>query len=197
MPPRLVAIAGPLAGQTFALGAAALTLGRDRGCAVHLRDLAVSRQHCLVEAADGRFRLRDLESRHGTFVNGVPVRERALEEGDLITLGASAFLFQTADESSGTGAPVVLTDGDYIAESTVHLAAEDARYLKATADAAAQAQSARTARDLQALLRIGNALHALRAAAPRSRPFAEQLSGKMLLLAREGRPFHETLDQKP
>ena len=76
MNPRLIAASGPLAGQTFTLGTERLTLGRDHGNMVHLRDLAASRQHCVLEAEDESFRLRDLDSRQGTFVNGVPIVEQ-------------------------------------------------------------------------------------------------------------------------
>ena len=65
---------------------------------MHLRDLAVSRHHCVLEADDGGFRLRDLDSRHGTFVNGMPVRERELADGDRITLGESQLLLLFLDE---------------------------------------------------------------------------------------------------
>ena len=165
MSPRLAAIAGPLAGQTFLLGSQTLTVGRDRASTVHLRDLAVSRQHCVVEPEDGRFRLRDLDSRHGTFVNGVPVRQRVLEEGDRIILGASVFLFQQ-DETASLVSAIALDDADYVAESTVHLAPEDSRYLRLEAEGYALPAEARTARDLHALLRIANALQALRATEP-------------------------------
>ena len=170
MRPRLAAIAGPLAGQTFPLDAT-LTVGRDRVSTIHLRDLAVSRQHCVLELADGRFCLRDLDSRHGTFVNGVPVRERLLDEGDLITLGSSVFLFQTRDESAGNIPATVFDDADFVAETTIHLAAANARYLQDRG--AGPAAETRTARDLFALLRIGNALHALRATEPLVRRLLE------------------------
>jgi Nif-specific regulatory protein len=165
-----------LAGTTFALGPAALRAGRDRGNEIHLRDLAVSRWHCVVEEAESGYLLRDLDSRHGTFVNSVPVRERLLEEGDLVTLGASLFLFQTHDDGTEikeTTPGALLEELDYAAESTVHLAPEDARYLRADAVATAQTPEARTARDLQALLRIGNALHALRDSAALARRLLE------------------------
>jgi Nif-specific regulatory protein len=138
---------------------------------VHLRDLAVSRQHCVVETVDGRYRLRDLDSRHGTFVNSVPVRERFLEEGDLITLGASMFLFQAKDESLREMPVTVLDEDDYVAETTIHLSPANARYLQ-DATGTPNAET-RTARDLHALLRIGNALHALRAVEPLARRLLE------------------------
>ena len=98
MHPRLIAVSGPLAGHSFALGLERLTIGREHGNSVHLRDLAVSRHHCVLEALDGHFRLHDLDSRYGTFVNAVPVRERDLADGDRITVGESLFLFQTLEE---------------------------------------------------------------------------------------------------
>jgi Nif-specific regulatory protein len=168
-----VAIAGPLAEQTFPLGAFPLTVGRDRANAVHLRDLAVSRTHCVIEPVDGRHRLRDLDSRHGTFVNGLPVRERILAEGDLITLGASVFQFQREESDAGTAPAPLWAGGDLIAGSTLHLAPENARYLRFEAATPPEGEAARTARDLRALLRIADALHALRATEPLARRLLE------------------------
>jgi transcriptional regulator with GAF, ATPase, and Fis domain len=167
--PRLAAVSGPLAGQIFALGTERLTLGRDHGNAVHLRDLAVSRQHCVLEAVDGRFSLRDLDSRHGTFVNGVPIVERVLEHGDLITIGGSLFLFQTRAEEPAPES-ILLDERSWTAESTVHLTVE--AFQPETAFAA-QPPDARIARDLQALLRIASALHELHATAPLARRLLE------------------------
>ena len=160
MPPRLVALSGPLAGNSFPLGAERLTLGRDRANDLCLRDLAASRRHCAVEpaGAPGRYRLQDLESRHGTFVNGLPVRVRELEPGDRIGVGGSTFLFQEDGGPALPGGPLLLEDGDFTAETLVNLPAEGSGYLGAGDPLLA----GRAARDLHALLRIGNALHALR-----------------------------------
>ena len=113
----------------------------------------------------GRYRLRDLGSLCGTFVNGRPARQKILQEGDRITLGDSAFLFQQG-EASGMSPAVDLDDADYVAENTVHLAPEDARYLHLEAADGDVLPAERTARDLQALLRITNALNALRGTGP-------------------------------
>jgi len=181
--PKLAAIAGPLLGQTFLLGPQALTIGRDRTNSVQLRDLAVSRMHCKVEPADGRFRVRDLASRRGTFVNSLPVRQKILEEGDKITLGSSIFLFQQG-EPSNLSSVVDLDDADYVAESTVHLAPEDSRYLRLELAGAVHAAEARTARDLHALLRIASALNSLRS--------TEQFANSLLEMAIEIAPAERT-----
>ena len=169
--PTLIAVSGPLAGQTFPLAADRLTIGRDHSNDVHLRDLATSRHHCAIETRDGRLFLRDLESRHGTFVNGVPVGERFLEHGDRVTVGGSLFLVQIRDETpeEESGA-VLLEEGPWSAETTIHLAAAPASFFRLEEELPAEA---RVARDLQALLRIANTLHEIRATAPLARRLVE------------------------
>ena len=46
-----------------------------------------SREHCLIEHLDDRYRLRDLNSVNGTYVNDVRVRETFLRHGDRILIG--------------------------------------------------------------------------------------------------------------
>jgi two-component system, NtrC family, response regulator HydG len=166
--PRLVCLSGPLAGQTFPVGEAALAIGRHSSNRLQLPDLAVSRQHCVLEPAAGRTLLRDLGSRRGTFVNGLPVRERFLEEGDLVTLGGSLFLFQLEEEESGAGGPAVrLKAGIPTAETTLHLSAEEALYSRPdeVRRALASDRDGRVARDLHTLLQVGAALQSPRSTA--------------------------------
>jgi transcriptional regulator with GAF, ATPase, and Fis domain len=79
---------------------------------------------------------------------------------------------------------VALDGSDYIAESTVHLAPEDARYLRLEAIGDALPIQERTSRDLHALLRIANALQALRATGP--------LASRLLELVLETVPAERT-----
>jgi transcriptional regulator with GAF, ATPase, and Fis domain len=53
----------------------------------------MSRRHCAVEMTNGSCTLRDLGSSNGTYVNGIPVRERVLAHGDRIRAGDSVLLF--------------------------------------------------------------------------------------------------------
>jgi Nif-specific regulatory protein len=169
--PTLIAVSGPLAGQIFPLAAARLAIGRDPASDVQLRDLATSRHHAAIETKEGRLLLRDLESRRGTFVNGVPIGERFLEHGDRVTIGASLFLVQSRDEAPAVeSGALLLEDGPWTAETTIHLAAQPFDLLRIEAELPAEA---RTARNLQALLRIANALHELRATAPLARRLLE------------------------
>ncbi len=167
MNPRLVCLSGPLAGQTFEVAGEALPVGRHSSNRLQLPDLAVSRHHCVLDPAAGRFLLRDLGSRRGTFVNGLPVQERALTEGDLVTLGGSLFLFRLRDEESGSEPAVRLEEGTQTAETTIHLAPDDALYGRPQEVLAALAsdRGSRTGRDLHVLLQVATALQSLRSTA--------------------------------
>jgi transcriptional regulator with GAF, ATPase, and Fis domain len=70
-----------------------MTIGRDSGSQLSIPDHLMSRRHCAVEPASGRYTLRDLGSANGTFVNGIPIRERVLAHGDRIRAGDSVLLF--------------------------------------------------------------------------------------------------------
>ena len=52
-----------------------------------LRDPYVSRRHAKLVKNEGGFTLVDLDSTHGTFVNGLQIQEQHLKEGDCIQLG--------------------------------------------------------------------------------------------------------------
>jgi Nif-specific regulatory protein len=95
-----MAIAGPIKGQIVSLTSDALSIGRSSSNRLALCDLALSRQHCRVSCESGRTVIRDLDSVNGTFVNGLPIRERVLEHGDQIKIGHALFVFvvsETAD----------------------------------------------------------------------------------------------------
>jgi Nif-specific regulatory protein len=175
-----------------------VTLGRHRENGIQVRDLAVSRQHCALSFEDGRFVLRDLESRHGTFVNGVPVRERVLEPGDRIHVGSSLFLFETGEEKSEPGGePGLLDDAGYVAESTVCWSLEAPHPGPAALSAVLPPGSdpGRAERDLAALLQASEDLAGASAALPLARRLLDLVfavapahRAALLLLDRDGVP---------
>ncbi len=162
MPPTLVALAGPLQGRSFELGDEPVTLGRHASNAVCIRQLSVSRRHCVVEPEDGGFRLSDLGSRHGTFVNRRAVTRRHLAGGDLVTVGESLFRFLAGgDPAAGDdGLPVELSESRLDDASTVRLAPGDVLLTHPEKFLATRPAPARL-EALQALLGISRAVHAL------------------------------------
>jgi transcriptional regulator with GAF, ATPase, and Fis domain/pSer/pThr/pTyr-binding forkhead associated (FHA) protein len=100
VPATLVTIVGPLKGQVFALVEDSIGIGRDTLNDIVIGDASVSRRHSVLRREqDGFYSIVDLESLNGTHVNGVPVGERRLENGDQIQIGSSLFLLCL--ESSG------------------------------------------------------------------------------------------------
>jgi len=98
--PGLVVVAGADIGKRHPLPAGGLVIGRDPHAAgLVLVDPAVSARHCVVElGGHGSFRVSDLGSRNGTFVNGEKVGERTLVEGDKIFVGETVLRFSLSDE---------------------------------------------------------------------------------------------------
>ncbi len=120
MNPRLIALSGPLAGQTFELGEGELLIGRYSKSDLYLPDSWVSRKHCVVtRGEDGTYSLKDLGSSHGTYINAVPIGDRELLHGDRVTIGGSEFHFLTHDEPSGDSRGFLLEQN-----TTYHSAAE-------------------------------------------------------------------------
>jgi signal transduction histidine kinase len=96
----LFVIQGADQGKRFELTSAAMALGRDNSNPIRLHDTEVSRRHAEVRRVDGSFRITDLGSANGTYVNGQPVEQVALRPGDRLQLGQTVMLF--SEGASGT-----------------------------------------------------------------------------------------------
>src|ERR1051326_7016117 len=115
----LVGTDGPSRGRLVLLGTAEVSVGRDDANSVAIDDVAASRHHFVIRPSGGRFQLMDLQSRNGTFVNGVLVTERVLEDNDEIRVGGSVFLFRKrgqGEAGSGeiSGTATLIRSGDSI-----------------------------------------------------------------------------------
>ena len=76
------------------------TLGRSRGNDLILGHPGVSRSHAEVQVRDGEYLLRDLNSKQGTYLNGVRTDQARLSSGDKVQLGGlqgTGLIFQTGD----------------------------------------------------------------------------------------------------
>jgi Protein of unknown function (DUF3662)/FHA domain len=83
-------------GRRVQLGDEPAVIGRLPDCAVTLADSQVSRRHAEVRPAGTGFAVADLGSMNGTTVNGVAVREQALEDGDEIGVGSTTIRFEAS-----------------------------------------------------------------------------------------------------
>jgi len=181
MSPRLVATAGPLNGRVFPLTEAEFSIGRVRSNRLSVDHPSVSRRHCLIKRENEQFRLLDLDSRNSTFVNGLPVKECALEHGDTIKIGGSHFLFLLHDEDLvATKNPVQLDDAELDAGSTISLRMTDALYLQPEKLEAALPPRARLVHHLNVLFKISTVINSIQS--------VEALGRKLLELTFEAVP---------
>jgi signal transduction histidine kinase len=91
----LFVIEGADQGKRFDLTPSPMALGRDATNPIRLHDNEVSRRHAELRPIDGQtFRVVDLGSANGTYVNGRPVdQSSALRSGDQVRLGRTVLLF--------------------------------------------------------------------------------------------------------
>jgi hypothetical protein len=83
-------------GSRVVLGAEPLTIGRLPECGVVLGDPNVSRRHAEIRRQGRDVVVVDLNSTNGTRVNGMPVQERVLEDGDEVVVGTTSMRFEAS-----------------------------------------------------------------------------------------------------
>jgi transcriptional regulator with GAF, ATPase, and Fis domain len=160
--PRLVAISGPLKESTFELPAEEVSVGRDAFNLLCINDPSVSRRHCVLTPEGPDVKIRDLDSRNGTQVNGVSAKEQFLKHGDQLTIGDSVFLFLVADESAEEDRYRVEFEDDQPTHTTSRIRPQDVLYLQPEKILSELPATSRLARNLNALLKISRVVHSIR-----------------------------------
>ncbi len=72
----------------------AVVLGRSDEVDVTVTDRKASASHCRIERTSSGYRVCDLESANGTWLNGSRVRRHALKAGDVISVGTTDLRFE-------------------------------------------------------------------------------------------------------
>ncbi|CQD24247.1 FHA domain-containing protein [Mycobacterium lentiflavum] len=89
----LVVKRGPNAGSRFLLNQPATSAGSHPASDIYLDDVAVSRRHAEFHCDGSKFRLIDVGSRSGTYVNRELVQTAQLDNGDEIEIGNFRLVF--------------------------------------------------------------------------------------------------------
>lgn len=113
---RLEPIAGPPAEPVALTSDRPWVVGRQSTADVVLPDNSVSRRHCMVVYKADTWLLSDLESRHGTFMNGIRLaagENPPMHDGDLVRVGP--WTFRVGGPGRGT---VLTTEDDH--DSTIY-----------------------------------------------------------------------------
>jgi adenylate cyclase len=84
--------------QIFTFATGEVVIGRSPECNVVLKDFGISRQHAKIVVGEDGAHIVDLKSKNGTQVNGVPVVEAPLKDGDRILLGKFQLTFSKSLE---------------------------------------------------------------------------------------------------
>ncbi len=156
----MVVVAGPSKDHTFVLSGDEVSIGRDSSNLIAISDVSLSRRHCLLRKTAEGYVLQDLDSRNGTFVNGEPVKEFQLKGGDKIAAGDSVFLFQLRDDAEELSTDRIEFD-DSLTHATAQFKVEDLIYLNPDRLLKEVPASSRISRNLGALLKFSNAVHAI------------------------------------
>lgn len=91
----LVPLDGALTGELLQIKARSI-IGTADGCDVRVFDASISGRHAEITiGAQNRFRITDLGSRNGTYVNDKAIASVELVDGDNIRLGRTTFRFKT------------------------------------------------------------------------------------------------------
>ena len=80
--------------RTVRVGGGTVTIGRLPECEVVIHDPGASRRHAQLREQQGVWTLTDLGSTNGTQLNGQTVQQRALADGDRITIGTTVLEFR-------------------------------------------------------------------------------------------------------
>jgi len=114
-----------------------VTIGKKATNTISLANPNVSREHCVIIPHDGRYYLRDLQSRNGTFLNGQRITaDTLLEEGAVIQIMDCTITFSTehatppapAEPSAASGSSAALR------RTPVHLKKRLHEYIISTLD---------------------------------------------------------------
>ena len=137
--PWLKMIKGETPGGTFPLHKEVTVLGRDAACEIVLGDHGVSKRHARIIRKDDGFSIEDLHSTNGTKVGDLDLTEiRWLEDGDLIEIGDTRFVFIETGSTILGVFKVSTTDERQIVrvrpEDKLHAILEIARELGGTID---------------------------------------------------------------
>lgn len=86
--------------RTIPLTGVRWTIGRSLDCAITLRDPTVSRRHLQLERTGNTFRFHDLGGANPALLDGKPVREGTIKEGQQLTIGLTQLVLEARRQPS-------------------------------------------------------------------------------------------------
>lgn len=101
---KLKILRGASAGKVVTVRVPRFYIGRSEECQLRANSDAISRRHCVITVTDTDVRIRDLDSRNGTFVNGEQIGgEQKIQMGDQLRVGPLEFLVTFVEPAGESG----------------------------------------------------------------------------------------------
>jgi DNA-binding NtrC family response regulator len=99
VPSRLYVLSGENAGMEVSIPPVGVVVGADDACAVKLIDARVSRKHVSIVPGEAGFRVKDMGSRNGTWVDGAQITEGEVPVGAILRVGSTLLQLLPAEEA--------------------------------------------------------------------------------------------------
>jgi adenylate cyclase len=142
--------------QAYTFTEGEVLIGRSPDCQIVLKDFGISRTHAKLTADQDGVRIQDLKSKNGTQVNGVPVVEAPLKDGDRILLGKFQLAFSKTLEGK-----VVLDEEKPLSEEAGTIIRSVGELSKLLSDTGQQAALAGKKADVQEIEKSNRILKVL------------------------------------
>jgi len=165
MKTELVAEKGKVLSRAFQLeDGQRVVLGRGEDVDVQILDAGLSRRHCSITRQGEHFVIRDLNSRNGTYINGVRVKEAILNPGDKVQLGGLVFEFRVGPDRRRRPANLITAiPEDSRGEICARIEPGESALMELPPEFQNLENYRRIQRDLSMIYRIGNLINAERA----------------------------------
>jgi pSer/pThr/pTyr-binding forkhead associated (FHA) protein len=95
--------------KSFPLPSSVTVIGRRGDCDLCVPLSSVSRRHCQLSLESNTLKVRDLDSRNGTLLNGKLIDEATVGAGDLVEVGPLKFVFQIDGKPENVELPKLTT----------------------------------------------------------------------------------------
>ncbi len=96
--PALIGISNDVVGQQYIFRKSKIEIGRRPTSDIVLNEASVSSMHAQIIEDNGEWRVLNLLSSNGTFVNGEKVVDQAIVPGDMIAFAGSEFVFSLVED---------------------------------------------------------------------------------------------------
>ncbi|MBT8407473.1 MAG: HD domain-containing protein [Deltaproteobacteria bacterium] len=141
---------GPFQGQKHRFHSR-ITIGRKSSNGVRLLDPKVSRTHAKIQATEEGFRIEDLKSRNGIYINEKKSRNRLLRSGDKIKIGFTELHFTEKGINE-------VQETDPLATIAIERKLLDLTQSEFDEHPSAQAEASLPAQRFQSIMRINQAI---------------------------------------